>query len=40
MKEAIRNRSVELEQRYKILFNEMPDGFGLHEMIFDNNNNP
>lgn len=38
--ESIRNRTVELEQRYKILFNEMPDGFGLHEMIFDKNNKP
>lgn len=38
--ESIRNRTIELEQRYKILFNEMPDGFGLHEMIFDKDGKP
>ncbi|HOT13925.1 MAG TPA: PAS domain S-box protein [Bacteroidales bacterium] len=33
-------KMIESEKHYKMLFNEMNSGFGLHEMIYDENGNP
>ena len=39
-KELVENALRKSEERYSILFNEMLDGFALHEMIFDDNGDP
>jgi PAS domain S-box-containing protein len=33
-------KMIENEKQYKMLFNEMNSGFGLHEMIYDEDGNP